>query len=269
MKRSRHRGRKGRLTSEFEVDLKPMINLLVVLIPFLLTCAEFSKITLVDINLPGRIDPSQAANRTQEEGLNLTIVITDKTITIGAKGGFLPFTNYREYHKYVSKSDNAAFTVEYDSKNPNQIIYSPTDHKKMTQQERNWIELQACSRQNPDDKGNIIQVYYTRLDQVLTNESGQLITTLKAGDRVFPLPGRKMEVVKSISDYKIKPLSAYDKLVSDLLFIKARYAGQGMQDENDIVIAAEDNIAYDKIIQIIDRCRISGFPNVSIAKIQS
>lgn len=269
MARKNGRGRKARLGLEFEVDLKPMINLLVVLIPFLLTCAEFSKITLVDINLPGRIDPSQAANRTQEEGLNLTVVITDYTITIGAKGGFLPYTNYREYHRYVSKSDKASFSVEYDPRKPDVIIYSPTDHKKMTPQERNWIDLEACVRQKPNDRGTTILAYYTHLGQVLTSESGQLITQLNVGDRVFPLPGRRMQVVKSMSDYKRKPLSAYDKLAADLLMVKARYGGQGMPDESDIVIAAEDGIAYDKIIQIIDRCRITGFPNVSIAKIQS
>lgn len=261
--------RKSKVHHEFEVDLKPMINLLVVLIPFLLMCAEFSKITLVEINLPGRMDESAAAAvRTDEEGLNLTVIITDYTMTIGAKGGFLPYTNYREFHQYASKTDKATFTVEYNPKKANVPVHSPTDNKKMTPQERNVIDLFACVRENPQDSGVIMYAYYNKLGQALTNENGQFLNRLNIGDRVYPLPLRRTEVVKSISDYKLKPLSAYDKLTTDLLTIRAKYSGLGMPDENDIIIAAEDRVAYDKIIQIIDKCKSTGFLNVSIAKMR-
>ena len=35
-----------------EMDLKPFMNLMVVLIPMLLLSAEFAKIAIIDINLP-------------------------------------------------------------------------------------------------------------------------------------------------------------------------------------------------------------------------
>ena len=264
------RSRKSQLQGSDDLDLKPFMNLFVVLIPFLLACAQFAKITLVEIKLPEQSDRPVAVKKktAEEEGLNLTVIVTDRAVTLGAKGGFLPYIQYREFHKYSSLSDKNEFVVEYDPKEPDKAVYSNTDGRKVTPQERMDINLIACERKNLDDKGKIIKAYYNKFGELITDKNGKLIKNLNVGDKVYVLPKRNQEVVKSISDYSLKDLSVYDKLMADLLIIKSKYQGQGMKDEDDIIIAAEDEIAYDKIIQIIDVCHTVGFPNVSIAKMR-
>lgn len=263
------RSRKARLLGDSDLDLKPFMNLFVVLIPFLLACAQFAKITLVDIKLPERSTQTvKVKQKAEEEGLNLTVIVTDRSLTIGAKGGFLPSIQYREFHKYSSLSDKAEFEVEFNPKKPNETVQSPTDKKVMTPQERMEIRLISCERKTADDKGKPILAYYNRFDEALTDDKGQFLAKLSPGLAAFALPERKKEVIRTLAGYNRKPLSAYDKLASDLLIIKAKYQGQGMPDESNIIIAAEDDIAYDKIIQIIDICRATGFPNVSIAKMR-
>ena len=245
------------------------MNLFVVLIPFLLASAQFAKIALLDIKLPERSDaPVVQAKPKEDEGLNLTIVITDQAMTLGAKGGFLPPIPYREFHKYASKSDNAEFVVEYDVKNPQKVVLSPTDRKKMTPQERMDIILYSCDRNSPEDRGTIQKAYYNRFDRAVTDAQGSFVSGVRTGEQVFALPMRQLEVVRSPGEYRVDSLRVYDRLAADLLKIKARYEGQGIEDENDIIIAAEDEVAYDKIVQIIDVCRATGFPNVSIAKLR-
>lgn len=270
MRTGSKRSRRKRLLGDVpELDLKPMMNLFVVLIPFLLACAQFAKIALVDIKLPERSDNIVHVKQEKEdEGLNLTIIVTDQAMTIGAKGGFMAPISYREFHKYSSTSDKTEFQVEYDSRNPKQVVYSPTDRKAMSPQERMEILLMACDRNNPADKGIIQKAIYNKYNQAVTDAQGMLLTSVAPGSQVYSLPMHQMELARSIADYRTDSLSAYDRLAADLLRIKARYTGQGIADENDIIIAAEDEIAYDKIVQIMDVCRATGFPNVSIAKMR-
>ncbi len=262
------RSRKSLLSQNADLDLKPFMNLFVVLIPFLLAFAQFSKITLIEISLPEHSDRAVAVEKktAEEKGLNLTVIITDHSLTIGAKGGFLPYINYREFHKYVSLSDKNEFTIEYNPSFPNKPVISKTDGRKLSKQERMDINLIACNRNKPTDKGKIVKTYYNKFDELLTNVRGQLVTSLAVGDTVYSIPNRTKTIVRTLSKYKKVPLSAYDKLAVDLLLIKAKY--KDMPDENNIIIAAEDEIAYDKIVQIIDVCRSVGFPNVSIAKMR-
>ena len=62
-----------------DMDLKPFMNLMVVLIPLLLTSAEFVKLGVIEINLPpARSGPVQGAieNMPQEETLRLDLAVT-------------------------------------------------------------------------------------------------------------------------------------------------------------------------------------------------
>lgn len=104
-----------------EMDLKPFMNLMVVLIPMLLLSAEFAKIAIIDIKLPeARGSQTQKAvkkrpqKQEEENKLLLTAIVTDSVVTLGAKGGFLPSVFYKEYHKYIAKDDQAEFTVAFD-----------------------------------------------------------------------------------------------------------------------------------------------------------
>ncbi len=63
-----------------EPNLTPVMNLMVVLIPLLLTSAEFIKIGIIELNLPPAAGPVQTAMEKPQEkvkNLDLTVSITD------------------------------------------------------------------------------------------------------------------------------------------------------------------------------------------------
>jgi len=60
--------------------------------------------------------------------------------------------------------------------------------------------------------------------------------------------------------YKVKNNYDYPTLIKQLKEIKDKYAAA-----QDIIISPEAKIKYDIIIKVMDRCRETGFPNVSLA----
>ena len=52
----------------------------------------------------------------------------------------------------------------------------------------------------------------------------------------------------------------YERLIAQLRQVKQKFP-----DSEDVVIAPEDQIKYDTVIQVMDRCRETGFPNISIS----
>ena len=87
---------KRRKTEELdmELDIRPVMNLMVVLIPLLLAGAEFVKVGVIEINLPPPQGPGTGQNKVSNEKekqktLNLKLIITDQGITIGNDSGIL------------------------------------------------------------------------------------------------------------------------------------------------------------------------------------
>ncbi|MBN1351261.1 biopolymer transporter ExbD [candidate division KSB1 bacterium] len=52
----------------------------------------------------------------------------------------------------------------------------------------------------------------------------------------------------------------YQKLIAQLLELKAKH-----QAVEDIILIPDNGVKYDVIIQIMDRCRENGFPNISLS----
>ena len=79
---------------ELDLDIKPVMNLMVVLIPLLLAGAEFVKLSIIEINLPpqnqGGGDEEQNPDREVEKRLNLSIVVTKSGFTISSPSAVLP-----------------------------------------------------------------------------------------------------------------------------------------------------------------------------------
>jgi biopolymer transport protein ExbD len=79
---------------DMDLDIKPVMNLMVVLIPLLLAGAEFVKLSIIEINLPpqnqGGGGEDQSPDREVEERLNLSIVITKSGFTISSPSAVLP-----------------------------------------------------------------------------------------------------------------------------------------------------------------------------------
>jgi len=248
-----------------EMDLKCFMNLMVVLIPMLLISAEFAKVAIIDIKLPlerGSQTDKAVTEQPQEnkdEKLLLTAIITDSVVTLGAKGGFMPSLFYREYHRYLTK-DNYDTTIEYT---PGVQPINPRTGKEFSVHERYEIYLYTA-----DENRNILRSLYTKFGEMLTDLEGVPVKEAKVGDTVYALtnPRRRIIVKNPDEEFETRPLSAYDELKNRLMKVKERY--REAVDADDIIIAAENEVIYDKIVQIMDAARTAEFPNISIAKLR-
>ncbi len=248
-----------------EMDLKCFMNLMVVLIPMLLVSAEFAKVAVIDIKLPearGSQTKSAVTEAPQEDKSNkllLTAIITDSVVTLGAKGGFMPSLFYKEFHRYITKDDNLDTLLEYV---PGKQPSHPRTGRELTVHERYEIYLYTC-----DENRNILKSMYTKFGEMLTNADGNPVQTVSPGDTVYALTNpRRRIVVSDVSEFESKPLSAYDELQNRLMKVKERY--RDAEDADDCIIAAENQVIYDKIVQIMDAARAAEFPNISIAKLR-
>jgi biopolymer transport protein ExbD len=103
---------------------------------------------------------------------------------------------------------------------------------------------------------------------MMTDAESLPVKQANVGDTLFALTNpRRMVIVSNPSDFESKPLSVYDELKNRLLKVKERF--KDAEDGEDIIIAAENQVYYDKIIQIMDAARTADFPNISIAKLRS
>jgi biopolymer transport protein ExbD len=98
---------------DLELDIKPVMNLMVVLIPLLLAGVEYVKLSIVEIDLPptqaggGMTQNDQKPEKEKEKRLNLSIAITEKGFTItsaaavlsgeSGEGPTIPLTENNEY----------------------------------------------------------------------------------------------------------------------------------------------------------------------------
>ena len=94
-----------------ELDLIPVMNLFSILVVTVISMATFEKLGVLELWLPERsVNPVDQAPPSIDDGLlNLTVVITDKGVTIGAAGGFQPTIYYQEEVEYRSRSDQKVF----------------------------------------------------------------------------------------------------------------------------------------------------------------
>src|SRR6185295_13015891 len=105
MKKSKVKEHKPR-----ELDLLPVMSLFSILVTIVITMATFEKLGILELWLPERSQNQTNQPQDIDEGLlNLTVIITDKSITVGAAGGFQPAIYYQEEIQYRSKSDQNVF----------------------------------------------------------------------------------------------------------------------------------------------------------------
>lgn len=260
----------GMPKEEGEIDLKPFINFLMVLVPVLMLSADYGSVSIIKLKLPeGRGSNTESKSDKQSlvdesDKLLLTMIISDSVVTLGAKGGFLPSMWYKEYHKYLSRTNrNISKTTQYDPQNPKAYPINPETGKQFDLNERTEILLWVA-----DEAGNVIKCLYTKEGYMVTDENGSALQSVSPGQTVFVVKNPRTEmVIQDPSVLKLQELSAYDEMKNRLLKIKERYPDAG--DANDIIIASENQVAYDKIVQLMDIARSADFPNISIAKLRS
>jgi len=75
--------RKKHLSEPTEVNITAFMNLMVILVPFLLITAVFSRITILELNLPTPGSPNKAAKQDEPEELQLEVIVREQAIEIG------------------------------------------------------------------------------------------------------------------------------------------------------------------------------------------
>ena len=78
MARRRHHYRR-RGGNTYEIDVTTFLNLMVVLVPFLLITAVFSRLTIVELNLPG----GSAGSGQDEDTFRVEVIVRNEGIEIG------------------------------------------------------------------------------------------------------------------------------------------------------------------------------------------
>ena len=77
----RHRRRKQRQASAAELNITAFMNLMVVLVPFLLITAVFSRLAILELNLPTA--QSEVVTEQESPALALEITVRDDVIEVG------------------------------------------------------------------------------------------------------------------------------------------------------------------------------------------
>ncbi len=282
---------KRKTRSVSDVDLTSFMNLMVVLIPILLASAEFAKIATIDIGLPPRNSfgggGGQGKPIEEPERIMLTVIASDSAMTIGTKRGFLPSIWYKEYHKYIGVDS----LVPYDPTDAMGGVESINSDNiaSVDIHDREDIYLVAMSDESLSEPQ---MGWYSENGELITDVSGAPVDSMVEGEKYFALASRQSFAISDLADkdsveaselfeelatrrviesaeitaYSQRPLSAYDLLKSNFVQVRERYADA--EDRNDLIIAAENQIAYDKIIQLMDIGRSSNLSNISIAKLR-
>jgi biopolymer transport protein ExbD len=259
-----------------ELDMLPVMSLMTVLIPVLITMAAFEKLAIVQVFLDERSDtPNAEAPPPDDQALNLTVAIGGDYLMIGARGGFEPMIFYKEMWTFRCKADND--TITYDPRTINKE--NPPACRNGTKLDSNYIysietiHLNALYRTSETDPGTPLMALYSGSDSVYVNpQSNQFLTSkdgLGAGTPVATLQTASTRNLTA-EDYnkaKVQNLSAYDVLAQQLIAFHAAAVSAELTDADNIQIAADDVAQFDKIIGVMDRARDAGFYKINLAKI--
>lgn len=96
-------GRRKHIEETVELNITAFLNLMVILIPFLLITAVFSRITVLELNLPG---PNAKAQQLEKVKLQLELVIRENSFDIqDANLGLI-----KRFERSIEKTNWKSFT---------------------------------------------------------------------------------------------------------------------------------------------------------------
>ena len=183
-----------------ELNLVPMMNLMTVLIPFLLSITAFAKVSTIDINMQPKGNGSNDQTKDtippvkDETKIKLSVLVSDQGMTVGAKGGFLPTVFTREQWKFKDEEKNAYYTVQVDSNmlktmREDRAVNVAAAGREMTIHERQDIMLLATDKQSPEEVGNLVKTVHNTNNDMLVklDYSPVLKQQLKPGDTLINL----------------------------------------------------------------------------------
>ncbi len=254
-----------------DLDLLPIMNLFSILIPFLLSMAVFQKLAVVEVNMPeqSEVPPdAQMSEPPDDQTLALTVAITDSYLEIWARGGSLPKVFAKEMIDYRCKSDLENHRID--------PAVTPYDQVKCengqaaTIYDREVINMFSVARATEDDPGTLQKAVYNANDSAYFDANGQFLTDksqLKVGGVYRTLDQENTIRVDptKFNDARVDFRSAYDELALVLIDIHNKFVD--MPDADNIIILADDKVVFDKVIQVMDVARESGFYNIQLAKL--
>jgi len=101
---------------EIPLDIRPVMNLMVVLIPILLYSAEFVKLSIRELNLPpassGESIGEEEKPKETENRLFLTILISKRGFYVGSRGGFLTGEAKEEDEPSIPKNEDGTYNYQ-------------------------------------------------------------------------------------------------------------------------------------------------------------
>ena len=281
-----------------EPDLLPAMGLFTILIPMLLSMTAFQKLAIVEVNLPERSlmnMQDEPPPEPDQQSLNLSLAITSDYMVIGARGGFQPNVFFKEMWTFRCKSDAQLITHAAEDvkasveagKGPKCKDGVEMDVEKYMY-EIETIELWAYEKTSEEDPGRVIWAIYSSQGEnvpdsafvdgnndflALTGEGNLGLTpppALKkpgAGVAVATLAENSARKLKPEDAARniIYPLSAYDLIAKDLIAIHTQFID--LDDADNIIVVANDDTQFDKIISLMDRAKASGFIKVNLAKL--
>jgi biopolymer transport protein ExbD len=108
--------RRHMTVEEIPLDIRPVMNLMVVLIPILLFSAEFVKLSIRELNLPpassGEGIGDQKKPPEHEKRLFLTVLISKRGFYIGTKGGFLSGEGKSENEPSIPINEDGSYDYQ-------------------------------------------------------------------------------------------------------------------------------------------------------------
>lgn len=105
--------RSSRSAEEVEINMTPVMNLMVVLIPLLLSSAQYIKIGVIDLNLPPAVGTSVSqlgSPKEVEKKLDLAVTITDQGFFISSSLAIL--RNLNGEGPTIPLSENGEYNFE-------------------------------------------------------------------------------------------------------------------------------------------------------------
>ncbi len=245
--------------SHENIDLKPFINFLVVLIPVLMLSAEFAKTSINKLHVYKEgttTDTRDTVEPIIREQLKLTLFVTDSALTVATNYGFMPSMYYKEYAQYVQNNNNRNINIV-----PN------TEQERRNAENKGYELSELLLYAQNEDKAVNQACYYK--GKLLVDINMKPVTEIKENMDFFSIDNKGIKLSAIVTkDIEKKPLSVYDNLQCLLLQAHERY-GQSVADGNSIVIASDNKVVYDKIVQLMDVSKASGFTEISIAKIRT
>ena len=276
-----------------EMDMLPVMSLMTVLIPVLLTMTAFQKLAIVEVNLPERSEVSFETEPPppDDNALNLTVAISKEYLEIWARGGSLPKEFYKEMWIFRCKSDNDTVIYdpglfEYDDKGAATNPPKCKDGKVLDGEKFKYsiesIELWSLHRESEEDPGTLKKSVYSKSDSAYLDGNNEFIASLseiRPGAVVATLaesssrklacgqsgPGVEDICVDGKPAVTLRNRSAYDEIAKTLIMIHNRFIDS--PDADNIIVLADDDTAFDKIIGVMDRARDAGFYKINLAKL--